>query len=363
MTDLQAVRAMLENFCVPDLDAPLEALEGGHINESWKVCGREGDPSFVLQRLNPGVFQDSQATMDNVISTTSHLATGLADWDGELPFTSALSLVPAAQGFPYYIDEDYVIWRCYPFIENAVAYNVVDDIGVLESISEGYGLFLRMMSTLKPKWIKEAMPGFHDTGAYLRRFREVIERDPLGRASDVGELLEVIEANADLADILPEAMASGAIPERIIHGDTKTENVLLDRETGRPACVIDLDTVMLGSALFDFGDLVRSALAGETEEAVLENVQLDVSRFDALVRGYLAGSAELLTDAERALMPIAGAVVTFECGVRFLTDYLEGDSYFRVRAPNDNLLRARNQCGLMTAIRDATGSGVLSVPN
>ena len=363
MTDLDLARGMLEHFCVPDLDAPLETLGEGHINATWKVCGRDGAPSFVLQRLNPDVFKHPQATMDNVISTTSHLATSLADWEGELPFCSALSLVPAAQGFPYYIDEDYVIWRCYPFLENAVAHEVVDSVAMLEPIAEGYGLFLRMMSTLKPKWIKDAMPGFHDTGAYVARLREVQDQDPVGRVSEAGDLLEVVQAHEDLASVLSEPLASGAIPERIIHGDTKAGNVLLDTETGRPACVIDLDTVMLGSALLDFGDLVRSALAGEREDVALDHLQLDVARFDAMARGFLTGSGELLTDAERALMPIAGAVVAFECGVRFLTDYLEGDVYFKVGAPNENLLRARHQFVLMSAIRDAVGSGMLSVPN
>ncbi len=348
---IDEAREILEHFAVPDIEGPLAQIGAGHINTTWKLTGAPGKPSFVLQRLNPAVFGNSQRTMENVVTTTSQLATSLADFDGPLPLSRTLSLVPAGRGWPYYIDETQVVWRCYPFIDNTVVYTEIDDLEVLKNVAAGFGLFVQLMSTLKQSRIHETLPGFHDTPARLEALRAAVSTDSHQRVDECRDEIRFAESQAALSSVLTEPLASEELPTRVIHGDTKVSNILLDAETGRPACVVDLDTVMLGTLLYDFGDLVRSSVAVGGEELPADKVVAQPDRYAALAEGYLSGAGDLVTDQERALMGVSGQVLAYECGMRFLADYLQGDVYFRSDAPGENLVRARNQFALVRSLQ------------
>ncbi|MDI1343607.1 MAG: aminoglycoside phosphotransferase family protein, partial [Pseudolabrys sp.] len=260
----------------------------------------------------------------------------------------ALTLLPAHSGRSYHRDKEGGWWRCYLFVEKARTYDVIEHPVQAKEAARAFGEFQHLLMDLPGPRLHETIPHFHHTRQRFNRLREVIDANPQGRcqaaAADIAFALE----REPMVDRLLDLQARGVIPERITHNDTKLNNVMLDDATGAGLCVIDLDTVMPGLALYDFGDMVRTATNSAAEdEADLSRIEARLPIFEALVEGYLSATGSFLTEPECAQLVFAGRLITYEIGLRFLTDHLEGDIYFKTRRPGHNLDRARNQFALL----------------
>ncbi len=318
--------------------ASVEPFSGpaGHINASYVV--QTPRSRFFLQRLNTEVFRDHHRLMENVARVTNHLA-------------GPLQLVPAQGGAPYVADDEGGVWRMYTYIENGAPVVGAPSGPVVGRAAGAFGAFQRALADLPGSRLHETIPHFHDTPRRLESFECAVDRDAAGRARDARSEIDQVRARRDLAVVLVHAAASGAVPERIVHNDAKLANVLFDAVSGNPLCVVDLDTVMPGLALYDFGDLVRSmATRAAEDEVALDRVQLEPELFESVARGYIDGTREFLTRAERELLVPAAQVIVFEQAVRFLIDHLEGDRYYRITRPGHNLDRCRTQLALLDAL-------------
>ena len=318
-------------------------LQVGHINET-SVVGTD-DRRFLLQRINRQIFPDIAGLMENVQRVTEHLrANGVP----------TLDLVPALSGEWFHRDmESADCWRMYRFVEDATSFGVARSAGQAQQAASAFGQFTGGLTDLPAPRLHEILPGFHDTPKRFADFLEAVESDDRNRASTAGDEIEAAMSGSGWMGAIAAAQASGAVPERIAHNDAKIENVLFDRAGETAVCVVDLDTVMPGSLLHDFGDLVRSAAAtaGE-EERDPQQVDVSMEMFAALARGFVASCGAQMVAAERQLLAIAGKIITYEQSLRFLTDYLNGDPYYRIRYPEQNLDRARNQLRLVACLEE-----------
>ena len=269
-----------------------------------------------------------------------------------------LSLVPTRAGRTFVMAADGGAWRVYPFVENSLCLDRVTDVRDLYECAFAFGRFQRDLSEFPAATLFETIPGFHDTPARFAAFQRAVAEDRVGRAASAAPEIAFVRARASFCSRLTAAARRGELPLRVTHNDTKTGNVLLDRDTRRALCVIDLDTVMPGWSVTDFGDIVRSgACAAAEDERELSIVTLDPARYEACLRGFLDGCGDRLTPAEIALLPIGARMMTLECGMRFLTDYLSGDGYFRTAYPEHNLVRARTQFKLLADMEQSPALG------
>ncbi len=244
------------------------------------------------------------------------------------------------------------LWRTYPFIERAIGYDEIQNNEQAYEAARAFGAFQNLTAGLKGERLHETIPDFHHTPKRLAALEEAISRDSAGRASEVAEQIAFARARAADCARITDLIASGDIPERVTHNDTKLNNVLLDETTAEGICVIDLDTTMPGSALYDFGDMVRTAAPTTREDDPdVAHIGLRLDRFEALVRGYLS-TATFLNPVERAHLAFSGKLLTLECGIRFLTDYLNGDTYFKIKRSRHNLDRCRNQFAFVLALEE-----------
>ena len=327
----------------------------GHINDTFLtlVETSSGTKRFILQRINHQVFKQPDLLMENVERVCAHAhaklrLTGVPD-----AHRRALRLIPTVAGRSWHVDAVGNRWRCYDFIEGATGHDVVRSPAQAEAAAMAFGAFQSLLADLPGGRLHETIPGFHHTPSRFARFQAALSADTHGRAALAAPEIAFALARAHEVGVVVEALRDGSLPERATHNDTKLNNVLLDDETQEGVCVIDLDTVMPGSALYDFGDLVRTSTSPAAEdETDLSKVTMQLPMFAALVRGYLASARGFLTPREKELLPFAGKLITFEIGLRFLTDWLEGDTYFKIKRPAHNLDRCRTQCKLVASIED-----------
>ena len=252
---------------------------------------------------------------------------------------------------PYVFDDNGNCWRAYVFVENARSYNVLESDKMAYSVAYAFGEFQRDLVDLPGERLYETIPNFHNTPWRISNLFDAAKQDVCGRANKVARELDFVYQRCKEAGTLIELHKSGDIPERITHNDTKVNNLLIDDYTGEGVCVMDLDTVMPGLALYDFGDMVRTgASVAEEDEVNLDKVEMSLSRFEALLRGYTGAAGAFLTPAEREYLPFSAKLITMEIGTRFLTDYLKGDIYFKTKRPEHNLERARNQFKLVESM-------------
>ncbi|HJW44425.1 MAG TPA: phosphotransferase [Geothrix sp.] len=340
------LEAQLRGFQVAGAFRGAVTAGGGHINDTWFVdLDESGTPMrVVLQRLNPLVFPDPAAVMANMDRVTRHLNAKLAAEGAPDAGRRALRLLPTKAGGTFLTDADGAAWRCVAFIPRARTFETVQGAQHAFEAARAIGGFLSRLADLGEPPLQEVIPGFHDTPARLGALRAAAAADRAERAKDAADALAFAEAHAALAEAIPVHQ----LPVRPVHNDTKLANVMMDEATGEGLCVIDLDTVMPGCALHDFGDLVRSAVSPTAEDAA--EVRVDLVLFEALARGFLQGCRGLLTPGERAHLAQAPAVITYELGLRFLADHLAGDPYFRITRPHQNLDRARAQFALVAAM-------------
>lgn len=331
-----------------------EELCNGHINTTYRACYRDEDGNeerYILQRINDYVFKDPAQVMRNVEKVTRHITWKLLR-RRKYAAGQTLTLYPARGGRNYInLPEEGGMWRCYNNIESTHTYDVVENTRQAYQAGYAFGSFQELICDMNPEDIKESIPDFHNTPKRYANLLASAEADVMNRRARCEKELELLRSWEDKFSRLIDMQASGELPTRITHNDTKINNVMLDEETDDAVCVIDLDTVMPGLALYDFGDMVRTAtcMAVEDEEN-LSQVFMQMPFFESLAEGYLDAAHEFLCPAEVDNLAFAGWLITVETGMRFLTDYLDGDRYFRVEKPEHNLIRARNQFKLAQSI-------------
>ncbi len=319
----------------------------GHINDTYLVtCGGIGLPTrYILQHINRNVFRDPAAVMQNIERVTAHLAAQTAgEPDGA---RRALQLIPARDGRNWHVDARGETWRAYSFIEHARTYDTATSAAQAFQAALAFGRFQQQLANLPPPRLHDTIPDFHHAPKRFAALEQSIAADAAGRAARVRPEIEFALLRQSIANVLLDA----GLPERITHNDTKFNNVLLDSTTHEAICVIDLDTVMPGLALYDFGDMVRTTTSpADEDERNLAKVTMQFPLFEALVRGYLQAAGGFLTAAEKRYIAFSGKLITFEIGIRFLTDYLAGDTYFKVHRDEHNLDRCRTQFKLVESI-------------
>lgn len=333
-----------------------EELCNGHINTTYRACYRSEDgheERFILQRINDYVFKDPAQVMRNVEKVTRHISWKLLrrrkDAAGQ-----TLMLYPARGGRNYInLPEEGGMWRCYNNIEGTHTYDVVENTRQAYQAGYAFGSFQDLVCDMNPEDIKESIPDFHNTPKRYEQLLASAQADVMGRAAECKSELDLLASWAPQFSKLIDLQQEGKLPTRITHNDTKINNVMLDEETDVAVCVIDLDTVMPGLSLYDFGDMVRTATCmAEEDEEDLSKVTLQMPFFESLAEGYLDAANTFLTQEEIDNLAFSGWLITVEIGIRFLTDYLDGDKYFRVDRPGHNLVRARNQLQLACSIEE-----------
>ncbi len=326
----------------------------GHVNDTFQLTFDQGGIRlhYTLQKINKNVFTDPVKVMENVDRVTAHVLRKIREGHMETR-KRTLRLLRTEENKPYVFDGNGDCWRAYVFVEHARAYEVLEDTDQAFRIAEGFGEFQKQLIDLPGDRLTETIPDFHNTPKRIEQLDAAIKADPLGRAKEVAREIDfVMNRRAEAATLL-KLNQEGAIPERITHNDTKANNILIDDLSGNALCVLDLDTVMPGLSLYDFGDMVRSATNPADEDEInLDKVFMRMDMYEALVKGYLQGAGDLLTAAEKEMLPFAGKLITLEIGTRFLADYINGDTYFKIQRPTQNLDRARNQFKMVASIEE-----------
>ena len=312
----------------------------GHINVTYLVVTESGR-RYILQKVNNHIFKDVDGLMENIIAVTAHLRQQISD-----P-RRVLTLVPTVDDKLYLHHEDGSYWRVYDFVEGSICLQAPESSDDFYQSAVAFGDFQQQLKEFPAHTLHEVIPKFHNTADRYRIFREVLAKDPMGRAESVREEIEFALAREAEAATLVNLLAEGKLPLRVTHNDTKLNNVMLDDATRKPLCVIDLDTVMPGLAAYDFGDSIRFGAATAAEdEKDLSKMEMSLELFRTYTEGFLSACPGL-TELERETLPMGAKLMTLECGVRFLTDYLDGDHYFAVHREGQNLDRCRTQFKLV----------------
>jgi hypothetical protein len=318
----------------------------GHINDTYAaVFDQAGSPvRYIFQRINHNVFKDPAGLMGNVERVTAHIRRKLEAAGADQISRHVLTLVSALDGKCWYADAEGNHWRCYLFIERAKSYDQIEQPRQAFEAARAFGEFQKQLADLPPPRLRDTIPNFHHTRSRFDALRRAIEQDACNRAAGVKADIEFALRHEPLVDVLLDLQAHGLVPERVTHNDCKLNNVMLDDATGEGVCVIDLDTVMPGLTLYDFGDMCRTATCPTAEdERDLSKVEMRMDMFEALVGGYLASAGGFLNPVEKDYLVFCAKLITFEIGFRFLADHLEGDRYFKVHRPGQSADRARVQ--------------------
>lgn len=346
-------------FDIPGVCVSIIPFGKGHINDTylsrWRLeasaGGASGERLYIHQRINEEVFRRPDQVMENIARVTSHLAEALRREGAREIERRTLTVIPARAGEPWHRDRAGGWWRTYLFIGGTRAEDCVESPGQARLLGAAIGGFQRMLADLPPPPLHETIPSFHDMRFRYRQLDEALAADVSGRARSVGPELEFFAANRRRGAALTEGLEDGSLPARICHNDAKLNNILLDEATGEALCVVDLDTVMPGTALFDFGDLVRTvASTAPEDETDLARITFSAELYGSLLEGYLSETFEFLVPSETALLPEAGRNLAQIMGLRFLTDYLAGDVYYKVGYESHNLDRSRNQIALIRSM-------------
>ena len=341
---------MATNFSVQDvlhqfgLDLPTSTYGNGHINSTYIV---ESDPKCILQRVNTDIFKRPEQVMANIAAVTEHLKKKITAAGGD-PLRETLTLLPTVDGTPFYIAPDGGCYRLYRFIDGTVSYDTAETPELFAASARAFGKFQNMLADFPSAQLFETIPHFHDTGDRLNNFKNSVAANKSGRADSVREEIDFVLARANEVTTVTDAIAEGTVPLRVTHNDTKLNNVMLDAVTGEGVCVIDLDTVMPGSLLYDYGDSLRfGASTGAEDEQDLSKISFDLTYFEAYTDAFLSELADSITPKEVELLPFSAKLMTLECGMRFLADHIDGDTYFRIHRENHNLDRCRTQFKLV----------------
>ena len=342
--------AYLHNaFAAFELGAPVAGAKRfgqGHINDTYLV-ETQASRRFIFQRISPVAFKRPDQLMENVVGITEYLSRELEKTGGDAR-RGTLRFLRTREGGYYYTDPDGGAWRTYPFVEGTICYETAETPELFAASGRAFGRFQRLLQGYPAQTLYETIPRFHDTEDRLAKLKAAAEADPLGRkAGCQAEISFILAREADCSVAL-QALREGRLPLRVTHNDTKLNNVLMDEKTGEGVCIVDLDTVMPGLSINDFGDSIRfGANHCAEDERDLSKVSLDLQLFALYTQAFLEGAGGTLTDEEIAYLPWGAKLMTLECGMRFLTDHLEGDVYFHTSRAGQNLDRCRTQCKLV----------------
>lgn len=318
----------------------------GHINDTYCSVSAK----YIIQRINTDVFQDADALMGNIERVTEFLKKKIIAEGGD-PERETLTVVKTVDGKPYYKFDDDNVFRVYLCIGQTYTIESDKTPEDMYNAGKGFGKFQQMLADFDAESLNETIVDFHNTPKRVEALKQAIAEDRAGRADSVRVEIDFALKNAEFSDIVVNGIKSGDIPLRVTHNDTKINNILYDEQSGEAIAVIDLDTVMPGSMLYDFGDALRmGASTAAEDETNLDDVRFDKECFEAFARGYLAETKSVMSPMELELLPFSAKLLTYECGTRFLTDYLNGDVYFKIHRENHNLDRARNQFKLVSEI-------------
>jgi Phosphotransferase enzyme family len=347
MNSKHDVRDVARHFQIYGEFRSAEPYGSGHINDTYcAIFDQAGTVArYILQRINHNIFKKPVSLMENIQRVTTHLAGKMS---GEPDFSRrVLTLIPVRNGLIYHHDEQGNYWRAYLFIEKAKTYDAVESAGQAFEAARAYGRFQKLLADLPAPRLHDTIPDFHHTPKRFAALVKAIENDASNRAGLAKAEIDFALQRAAIVDVLINAK----LPERVTHNDTKFNNVMLDDVTGEGVCVVDLDTLMPGLTLYDFGDMVRTTTSPAKEDELdLTRVAMQLPMFEALLKGYLTFAVDFLTPAEKRLLAFSGKLITFEIGLRFLTDFLGGDTYFKVHRNGHNLDRCRTQFKLVESI-------------
>ena len=318
----------------------------GLINNTYILDFRKENGDIIrysLQCVNTKVFTKPFELMENVVGVTRYLREKIIEKGGD-PERETLNFIPAIDGKYGFVDRDGNFWRTYRYVEGVIAHNSIDRKGLFRNAGKGFGHFQNLLADYPSESLNETIPNFHNTVNRYYNLMTAARKNIMGRADEVKEEIEFFKSHADYCRVILDGLAEGSIPLRVTHNDTKLNNVLMDEKTDEAVCVIDLDTILPGSALYDFGDAIRfGANSASEDEPNLELVHFLPERFEEFTDGFLSEVASKFTDAEINTLATSAIIMTLECGIRFLTDYLEGDVYFHIDRPSHNLDRTRTQ--------------------
>ena len=332
---------VVENFSVK---AGIVPYGNGHINDTYL---REGNPGYILQRINTNVFKDPNSVMENIVNVTEYLRAEIVKNGGD-PERETMNVIKTKLGKNCYMADSSNYFRMYKFVSNSVSFDTAEDLSLLFEAGKSFGKFQRMLDGFDAGLLHETIVDFHNTPKRIEQLEAAIKKNYENRAERVSAELDAAKKYSVYASLITDAMADGSVPSRVTHNDTKLNNVLFDKDTHKGICVIDLDTVMPGSILYDFGDALRfGASSGAEDETDLSKIYFDLEKYKSFSEGFLGEVGECLTKREIELLPESVIIMTYECGIRFLADYLNGDVYFKIHRENHNLDRARTQLKLV----------------
>lgn len=326
----------------------------GHINDTYALTFRTDKclKRYILQRINTNVFPNVEGLMSNVMKVTGYLRDKVIERSGD-PDRECLNIILTKEGESYYIDEDSNCWRVTLLVENTEAYQIAVDPKIYKETGKAFGEFIRTLDDFPVSELCIVLPKFHNTVDRYNKFRHALKENACKRRRYCREEVAFVKEREEMCDKIINLLADGQIPIRVTHNDTKINNILMDSNTGRPVCVIDLDTIMPGSLIYDFGDGIRSGCnTGMEDEKDLSKVNFDMEMFKNFTQGFVEGVGESLTQTEKDNLVYGAILITFECGMRFLTDYLMGDVYFKTEYSNHNLVRAKTQFKLVKDMED-----------
>lgn len=327
--------------------------ENGHINYTFFMSYRQKDNKirrYILQRINTHVFKNPIEVMENIKNVTNFIRQKV-EKQGKNPRRRVLSLIETYDGNVYYIDDNGFFWRAYDVVENTATFSKAETPDRFYKVGYSFGQFQMQLADFPADKLFETIPNFHNTVSRYNDFEEAVKNDPLDRVRELEDEINFVRSRKNVCSYIMDGIADGRFPLRVTHNDTKMDNILVDKKTGEGVCIIDLDTVMPGSVLNDFGDAIRfGASSADEDETDLDEVYIDISMFEAFTNGFIAGLDNSLSNDEIKALPMGALILTLETGIRFLTDYINGDVYFRISRESHNLDRARNQFKLVEDI-------------
>ena len=352
------LRSVIDRFAIDGVFQAVEPFPGGHINDSYLLRFDEagGSRRYLLQRINRAVFPRPEELMANIERVTTHILRWLTDEGAGDLDRRVLRLVRSRDGRTWHRTSTGDYWRTYHFVERTTVRQTVRMAEEARRAGQAFGEFQRLLADYDRPRLHETIPDFHNTPLRLKTLEQAVTEDVCGRVREAQAEIDFVQAHRGLTSVLLDLHRAGELPERIVHNDAKISNVLLDADTGAALCVTDLDTVMPGLSLYDCGDMIRSMASPCAEdESDTARVTVELPLFEAMIHGYLLAANAFLLPVERDHIVQAGLVITLEQGMRFLTDYLTGDTYYKTSRPEQNLDRCRTQLRLVASMEENTG--------
>ena len=349
------IEEICEQFSIKGVFTGYEKINNGHINSTYNLIFDENNvvKKYVLQKINTNVFKNPDELMSNIVAVTEHISKKNIENNVDYPERRTLSFFPCLDGKYYYLDKNNDCWRLYTYVDDVYTFNTIDNEEVFYNAGAAFGEFQNLLTDFDGASLYETIKNFHNTASRFNDLKKAIEENKSGRLDTVKAEIEfALEREAD-THVLVDMIAEGKLPLRVTHNDTKLNNILFDNITNKGICIIDLDTVMPGLSMYDFGDSIRfGANTAAEDEKDISKVSLSLSLYEAYVDGYLSSAKDGLTDLEKELLPFGAKIMTYECGIRFLADYLDGDVYFKTAYPEHNLVRCRTQFALVKDMED-----------